>query len=358
METGAKILVVDDNEQNLALIRAILRRRGHDPLVARSGEEALRQVIQEPPDLIILDVMMPGMDGIEVCRRLKDDEETRLIPIVIMTALDQPEDKIRGIEAGADDFLTKPVNQPELMARVRTALKLKRTIDRKVGVLSNIKDHLSKFVPLAVRRLVEEHPEAPELEQREGDVSVLFVDVSGYTKLSQRIGQEQISTLVERYFSHFLDCIQGEGGDITETAGDGVMALFLSGNTREHARRAARAALKILEVTERLNPERPDTGTPIAIHMGLHSGRARVGSTRFEGTLGSRWTFTASGPVTNLAARLGAAAAPGTILVGPETAERIGGDFVVEPLGPHAFKNLEAVEVYRLIRERMGAESL
>ncbi|MBI3332884.1 MAG: response regulator, partial [Candidatus Omnitrophica bacterium] len=130
MERGPKILVVDDNEHNLSLLRVILRRHGYEPLLARSGEEALQQVLREPPDLIILDVMMPGMDGIEVCRRLKEDEETRLIPIVIMTSLNQPEDKVRGIEAGADDFLTKPVNQPELMARVRTTLRLKRTIDR------------------------------------------------------------------------------------------------------------------------------------------------------------------------------------------------------------------------------------
>ena len=349
--TGAKILVVDDNEQNLALIRTILRRNGHDSVLARSGEEALRQVLQDPPDLIILDVMMPGMDGIEVCRRLKDDEETRLIPIVIMTALDQPEDKIRGIEAGADDFLTKPVNQPELVARVRTALKLKRTINRKVGALLNIKDHLSKFVPLAVRRLVEENPEAPMLEKQERDVSVLFVDLSGYTRLSLMMDHEQVNCIVELYFSHFLDCIQKEGGDITETAGDGVMALFWSGNPQEHARKAARAALRILEGTERLNQARHETGDPIAVHIGLNSGRAGVGSTQFKGALGSRWTFTASGPVTNLAARLGAAAAPGIILLGPETARRIGGEFVLEPVGPQAFKNLEEVEVYRLIRD-------
>ncbi|MFQ5656779.1 MAG: sensor histidine kinase [Candidatus Methylomirabilales bacterium] len=128
METGAKILVVDDNEQDLSLIRAILRRHGYDPLLARSGEEAIRQVLQDPPDLILLDVMMPGMDGFEVCRRLKDEQGTRLTPIVIMTALDQPEDEIRGIEAGADDFLTKPVNQPELMARVRRALKFNQDL--------------------------------------------------------------------------------------------------------------------------------------------------------------------------------------------------------------------------------------
>jgi DNA-binding response OmpR family regulator len=350
MEPAAKILVVDDDEKNLTLIRFILRRYGYDSRLARSGKEALRQVIEDPPDLIILDVMMPGMDGIEVCRRLKDNAETRLIPIVIMTALNQPEDKIRGIEAGADDFLTKPVNQAELIARVRTALRLKQTIDHKVRELVNIKEHVAKFVPLAVRRLVEENPEAPELEKRERDVSVLFLDVSGYTRLSQRLPPEALNTLVERYFSTFLAHIQEAGGDINETAGDGFMAIFQDADVRLHARKAAHAALALLAATAALNQDNREQ--PLAIHLGINSGMALVGSTRFEGLRGPRWTFTASGPVTNLAARLGAAAAPGTILVGPETAQRIDAGFILEPLGPQALKNLEAVDVYRLVREK------
>jgi len=266
MEPAAKILVVDDNEQNLTLIRVILQRHGYEPLLARSGEEALRRVLQDPPDLIILDVMMPGIDGIEVCQRLKDHEETRLIPIVIMTALNQREDKIRGIEAGADDFLTKPVHQPELMARVRTALKLKRTIDQKVGTLLHIKDHLSKFVPLSVRRLIEERPDAPELDKQAQDVSVLFVDLSGYTRLSLKMELDRVNAIVERYFSHFLDCVQERDGDITDTAGDGVMVVFQDNDGFKHARNAARAALRILEVTERLNAEHPTVDEPIAVH--------------------------------------------------------------------------------------------
>lgn len=352
VESEPTILVVDDNEQNLALIRAILRRHGYDPRLARSGDEALHQVFQHAPDLIILDVMMPGMDGIEVCRRLKANEETRLIPIVVMTVLDQPEDRVRGIEAGADDFLTKPVNQPELIARVKTALTMKRTIDRRVGTLLNIKDHLSKFVPMAVRRLVEEHPEAPQLDKREQDVSVLFVDLSGYTKLSLSMDADTVNGIVERYFSHFLDAVQEHGGDIAETAGDGMMVVFQDDDPRGHARNAARAALKIVEITDRLNQAHPGAWAPIAVHLALNSGRATVGSTRFEGVRGTRWTFTASGPVTNLAARLGTAGASGTILAGPETATRIAGDFVLESLGPQVYKNLAAVEVYRLIGEK------
>jgi class 3 adenylate cyclase len=219
---------------------------------------------------------------------------------------------------------------------------LKQTIDHKVQVLVNIKEHLAKFVPLAVRRLVEENPEAPELEKRERDVSVLFLDVSGYTRLSQRLTPEILNTLVERYFSTFLDQIQEAGGDINETAGDGFMAIFQDADVHAHAVKAAHAALALLAATAALNRE--NHAQPLAL----------VGSTRFEALQGPRWTFTASGPVTNLAARLGAAAAPGTILVGPETVQRIAAGFVLEPLGPQTLKNLEAVEVYRLVGKKYG----
>jgi DNA-binding response OmpR family regulator len=349
METATKILVVDDNEQNLTLIRTILHHHGYESRLAHNGEEALRLVHQEPPDLIILDVMMPGMDGIEVCRRLKDDEETRLIPIVIMTALDQPADKIRGIEAGADDFLTKPVNQQELMARVKTTLRLKQTIDRKMRLLRQTKEHLSKFVPVAVRQRVEADPEAPDLERREQDVSILFVDVSGYSKLSQIMDQASVEALIERYFSQFLDCIHEYAGDIAETSGDGLMVVFQDDDAVEHARKAATAALQMLEVTAHLNRDWQDAEARIAVHIGVNSGVALVGSSRLEGVRGTRWTFTANGAVANLAARLADAASPGSILVGPETAQRIGSGFILEPLGRQTFKNLQPVEVNRLL---------
>jgi class 3 adenylate cyclase len=128
------------------------------------------------------------------------------------------------------------------------------------------------------------------------------------------------------------------------------MAIFHDADVHVHARKAAHAALALLAATAALN--RDNRVQPLAIHLGLNSGLALVGSTRFEALHGPRWTFTASGPVTNLAARLSAAAAPGTILVGPETAQRIDAGFVLEPRGPQALKNLEAVEVYRLVGER------
>jgi len=156
----AKILIVDDEPFNVDYLQQELEDLGYTTISATNGQEALEKVAAEAPDLILLDVMMPIMDGFTVCRTLKESDETRLIPVVIMTALDGIEDRIKGIEAGADDFLTKPVNDRELLARVRTTLKLKHTVDHKLNELRRIKDHFAKFVPEAVKRLVTVDPKA------------------------------------------------------------------------------------------------------------------------------------------------------------------------------------------------------
>ena|GEM_PF-448325 len=342
------ILVVDDNPNIRELLRQELEAEGYHIREARDGRDALTQVKQERPDLIILDVNMPIMDGFTACRTLKENEETRLIPIVIMTALDGMEDRIKGIEAGADDFLTKPINQRELKARIHTALKFKHTVDRKLNELGRVRDHLAKFVPEAVKRLITANPEAPELAKRDRDVSVLFVDISGYTRLSEQLPPEILNALIERYFSSFLDHIHAAGGDINETAGDALMAIFHDDDIQAHAMKAVDAALDLLATTEILNRENSEH--PLAVHVGINSGVALVGSTRFEGLRGTRWTFTASGSVTNLAARLAAATEVGQILVGPETARRLGNQYRLEDLGHQYFKNItEAIDVYRVL---------
>ena len=164
------ILIVDDEPFNVDLLEQELEDLGYHTLAASNGQEALERVAAEPPDLILLDMMMPVMDGLTACRRLKENDETRLIPIVIMTALDGLEDRIRGIEAGADDFLTKPVNPRELAARIQTAFKLKHAMDRKLTSCARIKDHFAKFVPESVKRLITANPDAPELAKVERDV--------------------------------------------------------------------------------------------------------------------------------------------------------------------------------------------
>ena len=348
MSRPSKILIVDDEPFNVDYLEQELEDLGYATVSASNGQEALAKVAAESPDLILLDVMMPMMDGFAACRILKGNDETRLIPIVIMTALDGIEDRIRGIEAGADDFLTKPVNQRELMARIQTTLTLKHTVDRKIGELRRIKDHFAKFVPEVVKRLVAANPEAPELAKRERDVSVLFLDISGYTRLSERLGPEALNTLIERYFSTFLDHIHEAGGDINETAGDGFMAILQDEDIQVHPIKAVDTALALLAATDALNQVNREQ--PLAIHLGINSGMALVGSTRFEGLRGTRWTFTASGPVTNLAARLAGIAEAGQILVGPETVRRLGDRYCLQRLGRERLKNIaEAVDIHCIL---------
>lgn len=348
MTRPSKILIVDDEPFNVDYLEQELEDLGYETVSASNGQEALEQVAAASPDLILLDVMMPVMDGFTVCRILKSNDETRLIPIVIMTALDGIEDRIKGIEAGADDFLTKPVNQRELLARIQTTLTLKHTVDRKLGELRRIKDHFAKFVPEAVRRLVAANPEVPELTKRERDVSVLFLDISGYTRLSERLPPEVLNRLIERYFSTFLDHIHDGSGDINETAGDGFMAIFQDADGHAHAAKAVDTALVLLAATDELNAENREQ--PLSIHMGINSGLALVGSTRFEGVHGTRWTFTASGPVTNLAARLAAIAGAGQILAGPETIRRLGDGYRLERLGREYLKNIdEGIDLHRVL---------
>ena len=148
------ILIVDDDPLNVDYLEQALDGLGYKTLIATNGQEALDQVAAAP-DLILLDVIMPVMDGFTVCRLLKAQEETRLIPIVMMTALDAVADRITGIKAGADDFLTKPVHEEELMARIATALTLKHTIDRRMGEFHALKEQVAQFVRLVMP------PEAP-----------------------------------------------------------------------------------------------------------------------------------------------------------------------------------------------------
>lgn len=232
--------------------------------------------------------------------------------------------------------------------RLFTGIVRDITERKRAEEMRKVRDQLAKFVPEAVKRLIAANPDAPELDKQERDVSVLFLDISGYARLSERLPAGVLNVLIERYFSTFLDCIQEAGGDINETAGDGFMAIFQDADRQRHAITAVEVALAMLAATRTLNVD--NRQQPLDVHMGLNSGLALVGSTRFEGLRGTRWTFTASGTVTNLAARLAGIAQPGQILVGPETAHRLGERYPVRRLSREYLKNLsEAIDVYCIV---------
>lgn len=339
-EPQATILVVDDEPQNIKLMEALLLPRGYRVLRASNGLEAIQHATQHLPDLILLDVLMPEMNGYEACRYLKAQETTRFIPIIMMTALGQVQDRIRGIEAGAGDFLTKPVYRDELLARLKTSLRLKQALDQRMEALQQSQAHLAKFVPPMVQRLIKANPLAPALEAQEQDVSILFVDISGYARLSERYPPTTITALVEHYFSHFLDCIHAHGGEVCETAGDGLMAFFLDTDAQRHARQAVVTVLDIFQRTLYLNQQRAPATDPIQVHAGINSGTALVGPMKLSGSQSVKWTYTVYGAVTNLASRIATVSLPSTLLIGPETARRVAGFCILRPVGFHHFKNI------------------
>jgi DNA-binding response OmpR family regulator len=344
----ARILIVDDEPFNIDILEQRLETLGYETDSAANGQEALKKVAARTPDLILLDVLMPVMNGLETCRHLKRGNDTRFIPIIMMTTLDAVGDRIKGIEAGANDFLSRPVDDRELDARITTELRQSRAMNERINELVNVRDHYAKFVPEAVKRLIQDNPEAPELEKREQDVSILFVDICGYSQLSEALPHDELIGLVEQYFSAYLDCIHESGGDLTSTAGDGLMAIFREpDDPARHATLAVETAFDLARVTKTLNKtsHRP----PVSLHMGLNSGIAVVGSTCLEGLRGTRWTFTAYGPTTNLAARLSDVAGADELLVGPESAERVKGLFPLEDIGPKYLKNFaRPVETHRI----------
>jgi class 3 adenylate cyclase len=221
---------------------------------------------------------------------------------------------------------------------------------KRVRLLEQLKDELSKFVPEAVKRMLEQNPDATELEKREKDVSVLFIDIAGYTRLSERMDAKQLNELIQRYFSSFLEIIHTHHGDVNETSGDGLMVIFQEGFDAEHALNATRSAFAIHRKVEELNDEFAGVFQPVSLHMGINSGSALVGATKLSSAAGARWTFTASGSVTNIAARVAGQAGEGEILMTAATAERTKGFFALENRGEHSLKNVDApVQIYRVI---------
>jgi class 3 adenylate cyclase/HAMP domain-containing protein len=248
-------------------------------------------------------------------------------------------DEIGGLAEGFN-LMAERLSESYVALETRNR-ELAAALDR-VAFLEAVKRGLDRFVPDTVRRALEENPDATALQKRTQDVTVLFLDIEGYARLSEQLSRERLTALVERYFSLFLSDIRAEGGDINETAGDGLMILFQAGGPDERAAAAVRAALSIREKTDAANRDARAAHPPIVVNVGISSGDCHLGLIRLHGTAGERWTFTATGSVTNLAARLGDRATGGRILVSAETARRLHGRFRLRSLGALSLKNMRS----------------
>ena len=220
---------------------------------------------------------------------------------------------------------------------------------RKIEILEKVKANLCKFIPATVSRLIDNSPTntIPELEER--DLSVLFLDIEGYTGLCERLGDSAVHHIIERHFSVFMDAIYRNNGDVNETAGDGLMVLFMHESPEINAMEAVRAALAIKEQSVKIGEQFDQLYRPLDVNMGINSGRALVGAAKFESITGSRWTYTARGTLTNVAARISALGSRGTILISKETADRIKDHYRPVCRGKFKLKNVsEEVQVFEL----------
>jgi len=229
-----------------------------------------------------------------------------------------------------------------------TLQELKESL-RKIEILEKVKSNLCKFLPTTVSRLIDKSQTGtmPELEER--DLSVLFLDIEGYTGLCERLGDSTVHDIIERHFSVFMDAIYRNNGDVIETAGDGLMVLFMHENPETNALEAIRAALAIKERTARISQEFIQLYRPLDVNMGINSGRALLGAAKFESITGSRWTYTARGTMTNVAARIAALGCRGSILMSRTTADRVKDTFSPVSRGMHKLKNVsEELEIFEL----------
>jgi class 3 adenylate cyclase len=316
------ILAVDDEPANLALLGKLLAQQGYDVVEATDGPSALGAVAEHEPDLVCLDVMMPGLDGIEVCQRLRRQPEHVGLPILLLTALDRREDKARGLEAGANDFLTKPFDHAELAARLRSLLRTKALQDRLV-------DLLGRYVSENVAAEVLRDPFDVSLGGDRRHVSTLFADVRGYTALAAEHPPEATLELLNRYLTVVTDAVDRHGGTVAELLGDGIVAFF--GAPVIHSddpERAVRAALAVQAAVMRLDiPSMP--GVRLQAGIGVTSGEVIAGNVGSE----RRMHYAVIGDSVNVASRLQSAAGPGQILIDEATHDAVSDVVVSQDLG-------------------------
>lgn len=343
MSGSARILVVDDTPQNVRLLADLLAVKGYAVLTAGSGPEALAAVDRERPDLVLLDVVMPEMSGYEVCRRLRASPETAMTPVVMVTALDPAEERVKGIEAGADDFLTKPIHQAELLARVRSLLRVKRLHDELVALNRTLEQRVQEqvaqlerlgrlkrfFSPALAEAIVTGGAEDP-LRSHRREITVVFVDLRGFTAFAETAEPEEVMGVLHEYHAEMGRLILEHQGTLERFTGDGMMIFFNDPvPVPDPVERAVRMATAMRDRVADLAVGWQRRGFDLTLGVGIAQGYATLGAIGFEG----RWDYGAIGTVTNLAARLCTEARPGQILVPRRVLAAVEGLVESEPVG-------------------------
>ena len=352
------ILVVDDVEKNVRLLADVLAARGYRTSTASSGAAALEAIQREPPDLVLLDVMMPGMDGYAVCRAIRADPVHAMLPVVLVTALDPAQERVKGLEAGADDFVNNPVNQAELMARVRSLLRIKayqdeiqrqkaelaewnRTLEQRVadGVaqLERVGRLKRFFSPQLAEAIVGGDTSDPLVSHRR-EITVVFLDLRGFTAFTETADPEEVMGVLREYHARMGELVLAHEGTLERFTGDGMMIFFNDPvPVPDAAPRAVRMALRMQAEVARLAQGWHSRGYSLSMGVGIAMGFATIGAIGFEG----RIDYGAIGTVTNLAARLCAEAGGGDVLVSQRVVAALGPGFQTEARGEIQLKGFQ-----------------
>jgi adenylate cyclase len=321
VRTPPRILIVDDNPTNVKVLQTRLAAEGYEIVTAADGEEGLAAARQHTPDLILLDVMMPKLDGFEVCRRLRADAAFPFTPIIMVTAMADSKDVVAGLEAGGDEYLTKPVDHAALAARVRSMLRIKRLHDTVETLAAEVKEwnaslerrvaeqvgelervgRLRRFFSPQLAELIVNGGTDDPLKSHRREITVVFLDLRGFTAFAEVAEPEEVMGVLREYHQITGKLILEYEGMLEHFTGDGITILFNDPVPIPNpAERAVRMALTIRERVGRMAEDWVKRGYELSLGIGIAQGFATIGAIGFEG----RWDYSAIGTVTNLAARL------------------------------------------------------
>jgi class 3 adenylate cyclase len=345
-DSKPNILIVDDTPENIRILVSLLKDR-YRPLIATNGEKALEQAASAiRPDLILLDIMMPGMDGYEVCRKLKMDELTRDIPVIFITAMTEVEDESHGFEVGAVDYITKPFQPTIVEARVRTHVQIHRLemkLQHKNEEIERKNQENEQLLLNILPRSIAERLKAGEnlIVDTYPDVSIMFADIVGFTKLAGSLGAEDTVTLLNDLFSRFDTLASQHRVEKIKTIGDCYMAVCgVPESNDHHAEAIMNMAVEMIQVTQELNDSRLD---PLELRVGLNTGPVVAG---IIGT--SKFIYDLWGDTVNVASRMESHGLPGQVQVTAQMQAKLRSKFDFVDRGEIDVKGKGSVQAYLL----------
>jgi class 3 adenylate cyclase len=353
-----RILVVDDQRTNAEMVAGLLRNLGYEVQIAMDGAAALERVRAAPPDLLVSDINMPLMDGYELCRRLRADPATALLPVVLITSTEAHTERIKGIEAGADDFLMKPVNWPELFGRVKRLLRVKALQDEiknlNFRLEERVRDQVSQLQRLGrlkrffSRQVAEAIVAGGEdlLKPHRREITAVFLDLRGFTAFTDRADPEEVLELLRSYHAALGRTVDEFGGTLEHFAGDGMMIFFNDPFPVDRpAERAVRMAIALQRDFRPIADAWEALGHQVGLGIGIAQGEATLGVIGFE----QRWEYAAIGNVPNLAARLCGQAGAGEIVLDAQTEQDVAHLADTESVGPLSLRGFHhPVPAFRL----------